>query len=76
MADPQAQEAKVFRFPDLKTTKRVLMGPALGTPFDPFQRMFAYYGDGDVFSYPGWTANDMKAMFLGATASVPLSSRC
>jgi hypothetical protein len=39
------------------------MGPELGTSFDMGQRLFAYYGDGDVFDYGEFSARDMKGMF-------------
>lgn len=54
----------LVQFPDLKKgTKRELLGAELGTQFDIGQRLFAYYGSGDVFDYGEWTARDMKAMF-------------
>lgn len=60
----QAADAQLYQFPDLKPKdKRELLGPELGTQFDIGQRLFAYYGDGDVFDYGEWTSRDMKAMF-------------
>jgi hypothetical protein len=51
-------------FPDLKPgTRKQLLGTEIGTQFDIGQRLFAYYGSGDVFDYGEWTARDMKAMF-------------
>jgi hypothetical protein len=54
VADPK--NANVIAFPDLPpkgsrggTGKRALMGPEIGTSFDMGQRLFAYYGEGDVF---------------------------
>lgn len=54
MADPKS--AKIIDFPDLPPKgsrsyggKRALLGPEIGTGFDLGQRMFAYYGEGDVF---------------------------
>jgi hypothetical protein len=41
--------AKVLSLPDIKTTKSQLLGKEIGTQFDWGQRLFAYYGDGDVF---------------------------
>ena len=48
--------ANVIAFPDLPPKgsrgsggKRALMGPEIGTSFDYGQRLFAYYGEGDVF---------------------------
>lgn len=48
--------AKIIDFPDLPPKgspgyggKRSLLGPPLGTSFDYGQRLFAYYGEGDVF---------------------------
>jgi hypothetical protein len=51
-------------FPDLKPAqRRDLLGSEIGTQFDIGQRLFAYYGAGDVFDYGEWGARDMKAMF-------------
>lgn len=62
MADNET--AKIYRFPDLKPAERKgLLGPEIGTSFDYGQRLFAYYGSGDVFDYGEWTARDMKQMF-------------
>jgi hypothetical protein len=55
--------AQVLKLPDLKTTRSQLLGPEIGTQFDWGQRLFAYYGDGDVFDYGEWTSRDMKVMF-------------
>ena len=55
--------AQVLRLPDLKTTKGQLLGPEIGTSFDWGQRLFAYYGEGDVFDYGEWSSRDMKVMF-------------
>ena len=63
MADTDGTLAKVLRLPDLKTNKRELLGQEIGTSFDWGQRLFAYYGDGDVFDYGEWGARDMKVMF-------------
>jgi hypothetical protein len=48
--------ANVIAFPDLPPKgsrsnggKSALMGPEMGTSFDMGQRLFAYYGEGDVF---------------------------
>jgi len=54
----------VLRFPDMKPkTQREILQQELGTQFDIGQRLFAYYGDGDVFDYGEYTSRDMKAMF-------------
>lgn len=54
----------VYAFPDIKPKgKRELLGQELGTQFDLGQRLFAWYGEGDVFDYGEYTARDMKAMF-------------
>jgi hypothetical protein len=60
----------VVEFPDIAPPgskpyggKRILMGPEIGTGFDWGQRLFAYYGEGDVFDYGEWGARDMKVMF-------------
>jgi len=40
----------VVRFPDLKPgDRKALLGEEIGTQFDVGQRLFAYYGEGDVF---------------------------
>lgn len=63
--DPQTNgSAKIYAFPDIKpASKRDLLGKELGTQFDLGQRLFAWYGEGDVFDYGEYTARDMKAMF-------------
>ena len=60
----------VVEFPDLApkgsrpvSGRQALMGPEIGTSFDWGQRLFAYYGEGDVFDYGEWSARDMKTMF-------------
>jgi hypothetical protein len=68
VAKAQGSEAsdmgKVYAFPDIKpASKRELLGKELGTQFDLGQRLFAWYGEGDVFDYGEYTARDMKAMF-------------
>jgi hypothetical protein len=56
--------ARILAFPDLKpATRRELMGQEIGTQFDFGQRLFAYYGEGDVFDYGEWSSRDMKTMF-------------
>jgi hypothetical protein len=57
VADPK--NAQIIAFPDLPPKgsrgaggKRALLGPELGTSFDYGQRLFAYYGEGDVFLEP------------------------
>jgi hypothetical protein len=66
---PKNQAAKpaddnVVAFPDLKPgKKKQLLQGETGTQFDIGQRLFAYYGQGDVFDYGEWTSRDMKAMF-------------
>jgi hypothetical protein len=55
--------AQVLKLPDLKTNRRELLGPEIGTSFDWGQRLFAYYGEGDVFDYGEWSSRDMKTMF-------------
>lgn len=39
------------------------MGPELGTGFDMGQRLFAYYGAGDVFDYGEYGARELRQMF-------------
>jgi hypothetical protein len=63
MAGDDATLAKVLKLPDLKSSRRDLFGKEIGTAFDWGQRLFAYYGEGDVFDYGEWTSRDMKAMF-------------
>ncbi|HYK70453.1 MAG TPA: DUF935 family protein [Streptosporangiaceae bacterium] len=59
-----AATGELVQFPDLKkATRRKLLADELGTQFDVGQRLFAYYGSGDVFDYGEWTSRDMKAMF-------------
>jgi hypothetical protein len=60
----------VVEFPDLAppgskswSNKSSLMGKEIGTQFDWGQRLFAYYGEGDVFDYGEWSSRDMKTMF-------------
>ena len=54
----------VVAFPDIKSkSRRELLSQELGTQFDLGQRLFAWYGEGDVFDYGEYTARDMKAMF-------------
>lgn len=61
---PESGSAKIYAFPDIKPAgKRELLGKELGTQFDLGQRLFAWYGEGDVFDYGEYTARDMKAMF-------------
>src|SRR5271167_2534001 len=62
--------AQVIEMPDLAPKgsetfggRRALMGAEIGTQFDWGQRLFAYYGQGDVFDYGQWTSRDMKTMF-------------
>lgn len=59
-----ADQGNVVSFPDLRPgKKRELLGAETGTQFDIGQRLFAYYGQGDVFDYGEWTSRDMKNMF-------------
>jgi hypothetical protein len=63
MAPTDGGLAKVLKLPDISTTRSQLLGKEIGTAFDWGQRLFAYYGDGDVFDYGEWTSRDMKTMF-------------
>jgi hypothetical protein len=65
VAKPAADPAdNLVHFPDLKkSTRNELLGSEMGTQFDIGQRLFAYYGSGDVFDYGEWNSRDMKAMF-------------
>ena len=55
--------AQIYKLPDLQTNRSELLGKEIGTQFDWGQRLFAYYGQGDVFDYGEWTSRDMKVMF-------------
>jgi len=73
--------AQVYDFPDLAPKgshayggKSALMGAEIGTQFDWGQRLFAYYGEGDVFDYGSWGARDMKVMLARDGISAALSS--
>jgi hypothetical protein len=62
--DAAAKAGELVQFPDLKPkARRQLLQAEIGTQFDVGQRLFAYYGQGDVFDYGEWDARDMKAMF-------------
>jgi hypothetical protein len=64
MAARDPSTARILKFPDLKPgDRRDLMGPEIGTAFDYGQKLFAYFGSGDVFDYGEWGARDMKTMF-------------
>jgi hypothetical protein len=64
MAPSSTAKARILSFPDMKPVSRgELFGQEIGTQFDWGQRLFAYYGDGDVFDYGEWTSRDMKVMF-------------
>jgi hypothetical protein len=64
VAKPAAAKADLVQFPDLKPkTRREILQQELGTQFDIGQRLFSYFGDGDVFDYGEYNARDMKAMF-------------
>jgi hypothetical protein len=61
---PGSSVAKIIKFPDLKPgDRKALMGAEIGTSFDYGQKLFAYFGSGDVFDYGEWGARDMKTMF-------------
>ena len=61
---PRPDQAQILPFPDLRPSdRRMLLGPELGTQFDIGQRLFAYYGSGDVFDYGEWSSRDVKSMF-------------
>jgi hypothetical protein len=47
-----APAGQLVQFPDLKPkTRRELLGTELGTQFDIGERLFAFFGGGDVFDY-------------------------
>jgi len=61
---------RAVEFPDIAPKgsprsggRAALMGQEIGTQFDWGQRLFAYYGEGDVFDYGEWGSRDMKVMF-------------
>ena len=59
-----ASSADAVSLPDIKIkNRRKLLGPELGTQFDTGQRLFSYFGGGDVFDYGEFQSRDMKAMF-------------
>jgi hypothetical protein len=72
----------VVEFPDLAPPgssrlsggSRGLMSPEIGTQFDWGQRLFAYYGEGDVFDYGEWNSRDMKTMFSRDGVSAALAA--
>ncbi|MFZ0917752.1 MAG: hypothetical protein WAN04_12720 [Candidatus Udaeobacter sp.] len=52
MARDTAATSNLVQLPDLKRkTRNELLQQELGTQFDIGQRLFAYYGSGDVFDY-------------------------
>jgi hypothetical protein len=52
--DQAAKQGELVQFPDLKPkTRRALLQAEIGTQFDVGQRLFAYYGQGDVFDLAG-----------------------
>lgn len=58
-----SQNAKIVAFPDLKpSTRSQLMRGELGTSFDSSDRMYAFYGKGEVFDYGTWDARDVGVM--------------
>jgi hypothetical protein len=60
---PEPQVAKVVAFPDLKpSARRQLLGNELGSQFDLYERMFAFWSDGSVFDYGTWQARDLEEM--------------
>lgn len=66
---------KVIKLPDLKPAeRRGLMGPEIGTAFDYGQRLFAYFGSGDVFDYGEWKARDMSTMLVRDGIAAALES--
>jgi len=54
-----SHSARIISFPDLPPKgspgsggkRATLLGPEQGTQFDMGQRLFAFYGSGDVFDY-------------------------
>jgi LAGLIDADG-like domain len=72
----------VVEFPDLAPPgssrlsggRSGLMSPEIGTQFDWGQRLFAYYGEGDVFDYGEWNSRDMKTMFSRDGVSAALAA--
>lgn len=70
-----APAGRVLRFPDVKPAdRRSLLGPEIGTTFDYGQRLFAYFGSGDVFDYGEWKSRDMSQMLVRDGQAAALES--
>src|ERR1039458_3691580 len=53
---PREASAKITAFPDLKpATRRELLGGEVGSQFDLHDRMFAFFGNGDIFLHSAAT---------------------
>ena len=66
---------QVIKLPDIKAgERRQLMGPEIGTSFDYGQRLFSYFGSGDVFDYGEWKARDMSTMLVRDGTAAALES--
>lgn len=59
----RGQLAKVIELPGPDAReRRKLLGPEIGTQFDVAQRLFGYYGNGDVFDYGEFLSRDVDVM--------------
>jgi hypothetical protein len=57
--------ARVTNLPDLTPAQgKSLLGNEIGTQFDFTERMFGYFGKGEVFDYSTWSERDMRTMLL------------
>jgi hypothetical protein len=77
------KSGQLVEFPSLsKKEKKELTGPAIGTAFDAYTRLFAYFSDGDVFEVGEWRSRDMdlmltrdgKAAMVEQALTLPISS--
>ena len=57
--------ARVTNLPDLTPAQgKALLGKEIGTQFDFTERLFGYFGEGEVFDYSTWSERDMRTMLL------------
>src|ERR1017187_4596382 len=77
---PREASAKITAFPDLKpATRRELLGGEVGSQFDLHDRMFAFFGNGDIFLHSTSTTGsgipETWKPCSPATARLPRSDR-
>jgi hypothetical protein len=64
-----------LNYPELSPSQaKRLLGQEIGTQFDVRERMFSYWGDGEVFDYSSWSEADMKQMLLKDGQAAALES--